>query len=119
MPFIWRRRPETALGELTEAYVAAIRRGVLALAERYTGEIESWMKDNAPWTDRTGEARRTLHSEVLEIADQAVVIILGHGQDYGVFLELKFGGRDSVIFPALDYFLPRIWADVQAMLRGI
>ena len=118
MSFQWERTPEDALVELAEAYVTAIHDSIVTLARRYAPEIEQWLKDNAPWTDRTSNARQTLMSEVEEIANSAVIIILAHGMEYGVFLELAHGGRYSVIMPALDYFIPRIWADVLELLRS-
>lgn len=119
MPLVWTpgHNPEIAFSELAEAYATAIHAGVKTLAERYSVEIEAWLKDNAPWTDRTGNARQSLYSEVTDIANQAVIIILGHGVDYGTFLELAHGGNYAVIGPALDYFIPRIWRDVRALVR--
>jgi hypothetical protein len=116
MPFTWQRPPSIAFGGLAEAYAMAIEQNVNALAERYANEIETWMKSNAVWTDQTGDARRELYSETFGLTNEAVVIILGHGVDYGVFLELANAGRYSVIFPAMDYFIPRIWDDVRRIL---
>lgn len=112
----WTKRPEDALSELTDAYARAIQRGLVALGLRYAPQIEAWMKKNAVWTDRTGNARQTLWSDVMEVGTQAVVIILSHGMDYGVFLELANAGTYAIITPALDHFAPRIWRDVQRMM---
>lgn len=117
MPFTWQRRPTEAFPALTEAYAQAIHRGVVQLAERYAVEIEAWMKDNAPWQDQTGNARQSLHTEVADIANQAVFILMSHGVEYGIFLELAHGGNYAILTPALDYFMPRIWRDVNALLR--
>lgn len=116
MPFTWQRRPTEAFPALTEAYAQAIHRGVVQLAERYAVEIEAWMKSEAVWTDRTSNARQTLFSEAIDFVD-VVVILMSHGVEYGTFLELSNGGRYAIITPALDYFMPRIWRDVQALLR--
>lgn len=114
---VWNIPPEQAWGDLAEAYVSALHRGVLAIAQRWAPEVENWMKDNAPWTDRTGNARQSLYTAVRQVANQMVEVILSHGMDYGIYLELRHQGRYAIINPALDYFAPRIWADVQAMLR--
>lgn len=117
MPLTWQRPPEIVFANLAQAYATAIHQGVKTLAERYSVEIEGWMKENAPWIDRTGNARQTLYSEVTDIANEAVIIILSHGVEYGVFLELAHAGSYAVITPALDHFIPRIWRDVRALLR--
>jgi hypothetical protein len=116
MPFTWQRRPTEAFPALTEAYAQAIHRGVVQLAQRYAVEIEAWMKANAVWQDRTGNARATLFAEAIDFVD-VVVILMSHGVEYSTFLELSHGGRFSVLTPALDHYIPRIWRDVQALLR--
>jgi hypothetical protein len=114
--FQWSVTPERAFGDLTNAYIAAIRRGIRALADRRAPEIEAWMTSNAGWTDRTGNARQTLHTEVEQVSLDMVQIVLAHGVSYGVYLELSHGAAYSIISPALDYWGPQIWRDVQAML---
>lgn len=117
MSFQWDVTPDMAFMQLTDAYIAAIQRGVRAIANRYAPEIESHMKAHALWVDRTGNARQTLHTAVEELSLDMVEIILSHGVDYGIYLELSNAGRFAIIAPTIDVFGPRIWADVQAMLR--
>lgn len=114
--FAWQKTPEEAFTELAEEYTRAIHRGVFLLATRYAPEIERWMKANASWTDRTDNARQTLYAEVTDIINSAVILFFGHGVDYGVFLELAHGGTYAIVTPALDHFMPRIWADVRTMM---
>ena len=114
--FRWETPPEEAFPELAEAYVNAIHEGVKAIAQRWAPEIENWMQENAPWTDRTGNARQSLYTEVEDVTGKMVQIILSHGVYYGIFLELKNAGRYAIVNPALDHFAPKIWADVKRML---
>lgn len=115
MGFKWQTTPEVAFTQLAVAYTDAIDTAVLAIAKRYEGEIAAWMRDNAPWQDQTGAARRQLGAEVAELTN-AIVIVFGHGVDYGKFLEWANSGRYAVVAPALDYFLPKVWADIQGAL---
>lgn len=117
MTISWSNPPAQAWEGLAREYVAAIRRGVRTIADRYAPEIEAWMKSNASWTDRTGNARQTLNTDVHNLTADMVEIMLAHGVEYGIFLELANAGNYAVIAPALDVFGPRIWADVQAMMR--
>lgn len=117
MSFSWQVPPTRAFPALADAYTAAIRRGVRAIADRYAPEIEAYMKDNATWTDQTGNARANLRAEVEEIAGEMAQIVLSHGVEYGTFLELAHGGAYAILAPTVDVFGPRIWADVRAMLR--
>lgn len=116
MGFQWQEPPGQVFEQGTAEYASALHRYVLAVAHRWVPEIENWMKKNAPWTDRTGNARQALFSDVMDITNSAVIILLGHGVEYGIFLELANAGRYAIVMPALDHFLPRIWADVR---RGL
>ncbi len=113
----WQVPPSRAWADLADAYVTAIHKGVRAIAQRWAPEIANWMKDGAPWTDRTGNARQTLYTAVEEVVNQMVTIILSHGVYYGIFLELRNAGRFAIVNPALDHFAPLIWDDVVRMLR--
>jgi hypothetical protein len=116
MAITWDNPPSTAVPELAAAYERLLHRALYRLALSYAPQIEAWMKQNAAWTDRTSNARQTLWAEAFDFAD-IVVLAFGHGVDYGVFLELANAGRYSIIFPALDYFSPKIWADAEKILK--
>lgn len=117
MSFQWTVSPTQAFVPMTQAYIARIHIGLYRLAQSYAPRIEAWMKANAPWEDRTGNARQTLWSDVFDLANRAVGVILAHGVDYGIFLELANAGRYAIIAPAIDHFGPLIWQDVQRMMR--
>lgn len=117
MGFKWDVPPDEAFTQLADAYATAVHTGVRAVVQRYAPEVEAWMKSNAPWTDRTGNARQTLHTEVEEVVNEMVSLILAGGVEYQIYLELSNGGRFAIIGPALDYFAPKIWADVQGLFK--
>lgn len=114
--FVWFHSPDEVFPEGLDRYVSDIRMAIMQISRQRAPEIETWMKNNAPWEDRTGNARQTLHTEVWMMAEQAV-IRLSHGMGYGTFLELAHGGRWAVIGPALDHFAPKIWNDVEQLFR--
>lgn len=58
------------------------------------------LKQNAPWTDRTGAARSGLHT-ITMLGGPQHVIIYSHTMHYGFWLEVKFNGRDAVILPTM------------------
>lgn len=116
MSFQWERPPTQAWPDMTEAYIQAVRSSVRALADRYAPEIEAYMKANAPWTDRTANARQSLYADVEQVAQDMVDIILGHGVHYGVYLELSNAGAYAIVGPSLDVFAPRIWQDVVRLM---
>lgn len=112
----WQVHPTTAWPALALNYRQRIEAGIVAIARRWAPEIENYMKSNAPWTDRTGNARQGLHTEVNHVVGSMVEIILAHGVEYGYWLEVKGAGAYAIVNPALDVFGPRVWADVRRML---
>lgn len=78
-------------------------------------EMEKYAKENAKWSDRTGNARQSLHTQVHEIAGGVVRVYLSHGVQYGIFLETGHAGRWAIIFPTIEAHLPKI----KEMLDGI
>jgi hypothetical protein len=115
--FVWHTTPTSAWEALFDNYLRSIRAGILGIAQRRAPEIQNWMRDNASWTDRTGNARQALHTAV-EAMTNEIVIYLAHGVTYGVYLELRNSGRYAIITPALDEWAPVIWQDVKGMIGG-
>lgn len=65
--------------------------------------ILEYAKQNAPWDDRTGDARRMLDVDVEQDAE-TIVIQLYHQVEYGLWLELIQSGRFAIIMPTLEKF---------------
>ena len=95
-------QPENFGGEL----LAKARQHMYDLAD----EIEQYAQENAPWQDRTGDARRGLHTVMRESKD-TWEIDLAHGVSYGFFLETYNGGEFAIIQPTLRHFAPEM-ADI-------
>lgn len=82
---------------------------------------EEHMKMNAPWTDRTGNARASLHASFADIRTRGVggssakVLILTGGMWYSPLLELKNGGRQAIIWPTAQMIAQRIMSDIRGM----
>lgn len=71
------------------------------------GEGTDYMKENAPWTDRTGNARAGLHAYVPPSGGEdndIFELIFAHSMYYGVFLELANSGRYSIIAQTVQHF---------------
>lgn len=79
--------------------------------ERRAAEIETYMKQNHPWTNRTGRAEAGLHTEVFN-RGTTIQIGLHHGEIvwpwYGVHLEYSMGRRFAIIEPTQQFFGPRL-----------
>lgn len=62
--------------------------------------LESYAKENRPWTDRTNLARQTLKGSV-EKKPFGFRISLSYGVDYGVWLELAHEKRYAIVEPTI------------------
>lgn len=119
MGLAWDATPEEAWGELADSEADAIEDEIVAYLEGIAQEVEEWMKTGAPWTDRTGDARRSLFTAVEHEVRAVAALLLSHGSliEYGVYLEHANRGRYSILRPALDYWSYRVFEDVRAIVR--
>lgn len=88
--------------EIEEKLEAAVMMVAVAEAAR----IESKMKQDRVWTDRTGHAKQRLTARASSI-DGGVRITLAHGVDYGVWLELAHAGKYAIITPTVRRNAPQ------------
>jgi wyosine [tRNA(Phe)-imidazoG37] synthetase (radical SAM superfamily) len=70
--------------------------------------LESYMKLNRPWTDRTGMAKMTLRATMSQPSEEVFRITLSHGVDYGIWLELANEKNFAIIGPTIDQKGPEI-----------
>ena len=82
-------------------------------------ELEAKMKQNRPWTDRTGMAKATLNTKVSQPNKDTFRITLAHGVEYGIELELKHGKNYAIIQPTIDQEGPRLITDMRNILTKI
>ena len=80
-----------------------IKAAMVASANVIAPRGESWMKQHAPWTDRTANARNGLFAKP-EARDDQVRIVFSHTVPYGVWLEIRWEGRYAIIMPAVKEF---------------
>ena len=70
-------------------------------AKHQAKNLESYAKKNAPWTDRTGMARKSLNATT-EKRGNGIRITLAHGVDYGLWLELAHEKRFAIVKPTIE-----------------
>lgn len=63
-------------------------------------KLQNEMRKNAPWKNRTGDARKTLTGEGYKEGNN-YVIKLSYGVNYGIFLELAMEKRYAIIQPTI------------------
>jgi hypothetical protein len=104
---------KSALADWAERRKAAI----IALAQDWAGTLEGRAKDNAPWTDRTGNARNGLFGRTI-VKNDEVIIALAHSMEYGVFLELARDGKFAILEPTLKQAQADIYRTYKRLWEG-
>jgi hypothetical protein len=70
-------------------------------------EALDYAKANAPWGDRTGDAREGLDSDVYW-EGHTIVWDMFHTVDYGLYLETRWNAKYAIIMPTLEMFSNQI-----------
>lgn len=83
-----------------KAFEGKVTAAMRVYAESAAVMLESYMKENRPWTDRTGAAKARLSAAVQDVPD-GLRIALSHGVDYGIWLELANEKRFAIIQPTI------------------
>lgn len=107
--FVWKVSPAEAfdLSAIEQQIQQAARRAADLLRQR----LEEAAKRDAPWTDRTGAARRELFAAAEEVSNDLIVVYLSHGPEveYGRYLETRWQEKYAVILPTLQAHAADIW----------
>lgn len=80
-------------------------------------ELEYYMKENAPWNDRTGNARRGLNAKVEHPKDNYYRIALKHGVIYGKYLENAMEKRFAILEPTVRLKGPDVINGMKGLLN--
>lgn len=85
--------------------------------DSYEAVAETYARTQAPWTDRTGNARAGLfaHHDSEEMVVHRLTI---YGtMHYTYWLEVRHSGRYAIIGPTLVHIAPKLAADLAAAIK--
>lgn len=92
--------------------------GFEEIIRSFRDELIDYARSNAPWEDRTGDARSGLDAEFYG-DENAVGITLFHTVDYGPWLEIRWGGKYAIILPTVEAMGPKLLDRMQRMMDKI
>ncbi len=114
---VWTQHPR-----LIEQRLLGVSREVVEEVAVVAEDVASFMQDyaqgNHPWQNRTGEAERGLTGSVDRAGDR-IASVIAHTAPHGIFLELKYAGRDGVLPDTLDAALPYAERELNRVVRGV
>jgi hypothetical protein len=95
----------------------AVDAAVDLVFDRYVPESESYMRTNAPWTDRTGNARNGLFAQ--HDAEHMVrhELTFYGTMPYTFWLEVKYSGKYAIIGPTMLHMAPLMAGDLAAAVK--
>lgn len=105
------------LKKLDRAFTSKEYGGLLMLMQTAASKMESWAKQNAPWTDRTGQARQRLTGQAYWENSNIVVAAIAHQVDYGIWLELAHQRKYAILEKALEEHKGEIEDAVRTLLE--
>ena len=119
MTFRWKpgKSPTQVWGPKVDRFVRQLESGIILILELYAPQIEGDMKTNAPWTDQTGNARQTLQAFVYKKQDGVIALVAKQQMDYGLWLELKNGGKFAIVLPTLEQYYGTVWSAVREVVE--
>jgi hypothetical protein len=110
---------QSQLGKNMEKFAEKLGAAVLIYAGTKAALLESQMKRERPWTDRTGMAKATLRSVVTRPDQNTVRITLAHGVWYGKWLELAHEKKWAIVAPTIEKEAPNIVNDLSDLMSKI
>ena len=97
--------PPSELATAVERYGDRVLQAMAGIAQYVATQMQNQAQADAPWTDRTGNARTGLFgTSEADFGAKVVTIYLSHGAtiSYGVWLELAASGKWGVIMRTME-----------------
>jgi len=86
--------------------------------EPFAEQMMEYAQANAPWSDRSGDARSGLTGD-FEHEGENFIVSLYHTVDYGKWLEIRWGGKYAVILPTIETLGPEMMRELKDMMDEI
>lgn len=97
--------PPSELATAIERYGDRVLTAVAAVAQYVATQMQNQAKADAPWTDRTGNARTGLFgTSEADFGAKVVTIYLSHGAtiSYGLWLEIAGSGKWGIVMKTMQ-----------------
>lgn len=103
-----------------KALLPKVDAGVDLAFDMMEAAAASYARANAPWTDRTGNARQGLKAKHEKTPMVEHALIIYHSMPYGIWLEVRWSGRYAIIGPTMFHIAPLLAVAVtEAVNRAV
>ena len=114
--FVWTGNRPLKMANNLKVRAKQITPALLADLSGLTDDMKSYAQANAPWQDRTGDARRNLDFH-LNPGKTSGTIVGRHGVPYGGYLET--GTSHMSAYPIIGPTLQAHYAEVRSIMNQI
>lgn len=103
--------------------LAGLESRIMTAVEMYADtkgqQMQAYAKENRPWVDRTGDAKKRIRYSISNPTKNTVRITLAHGVEYGIWLELAHERRYGIVVPTVEKFGPEVMKGFKGLLNKI
>lgn len=92
---------------------------IMILCNTAAIKMEEYAKNNAVWTDRTGNARQTLEGTTRWVGSKEIEIIVQHHMDYGFWLELAHERHYAILEEAIEENVEELYRALKRFLGQV
>lgn len=96
-----------------------MRAGLLLITKQVAKNMQEWAKNNAKWTDQTGNARKGLTASAEWENYIELVVKMSHKVDYGIWLELAHEKKYSILQPAIEKYKNEFISEWEKIINGV
>ncbi|WP_352419831.1 hypothetical protein [Proteiniborus sp.] len=93
-----------------------VRSAIGLYADTAAKKMEGEAKGNAPWTDRTSNARNSIRGDFGWKGKHAVISLSGN-MNYSVYLELAHEKRFAILVPTIQKNAPEVIKGYQRLVK--
>lgn len=109
----------TAMVKAMDMAETKLRIALKLLADTASKKMEEWAKENAPWENRTSNARQGLLGEGYWENEDVLVCAIMHQVDYGIWLELAMEKKYAILEQAMSQHSGELLAQYKKLVGGL
>lgn len=105
-----------SLGPNLKKFTPLLNRNIYQVLRFHEPQLRTAAKHDAPWVDRTTNARSGLDAVVTMSQPHVYELVLFHKVSYGIWLEIRWSGKYATIMPTIRWYAPRVWKSYHKLL---
>jgi len=93
-----------------------LNRNIYQVLLYHEPQLRTAAKHDAPWRDRTGNARQGHDTKISMIEPHVYQLVLFNKISYAFWLEVRWSGKYANIMPTIRWYAPKVFASYRKLL---